>query len=86
LRVIGSGVAKGDVIFVTKVYHLLGFKSSCIISNELLGASKYGKILFSRNEIMTTVCGLSRRDGFYPFGESNQWLVKIHLCWAEEAG
>ena len=40
LRVIGSGVAKGDVVFVTEIYHFLGFKGSCIISNELSGASK----------------------------------------------
>jgi len=29
------------VVLITKVYHFLGFKSSCIISNELLGTSKY---------------------------------------------
>ena len=43
LRVICNGMAKGNVISVTKVYHFLGFESSCIINNELLGASKSRK-------------------------------------------
>ena len=62
-------MAKGNVKSVTKVNHFLGFESSCIISDELFGASK------SKNDVVLKelnddrVCGLSRRDGFYPFSK-----------------
>jgi len=58
LRVIRSGVAKGDVVFVTEVYHFIGFNGSCIISNELWGHANLDRILFSRKEIviMSVAC------------------------------
>ena len=62
-------MAKGNVIFVTKVYHFLGFEGNSIIIDEFLWASKSRKDVVLKEWNDDKICSFSRRDGFYPLGK-----------------
>ena len=58
-----------NLILVTEFNHILGFKCSYIISDDLPRTAKSREDMTLNEFYNEKVILLPRRDGFYPFGE-----------------
>ena len=62
-------MAQGNVVFVTKINHFLGFKGSNIICYDFSGTTKSGQDICFKELDNDGVSSIPRGYSFYPFGK-----------------
>ena len=69
MRIIGCGVAQGDVELMEKINHFLGLEGSGVICNDFLRAAKSREDIGFEKLDNGGIIGLPAWYGFNPLGE-----------------
>jgi len=62
-------MAQSDMVFVIEIYLFLGLEGNNIIGYDLFRTAKSRQYVGFYESYNHCIIGLSRRNGFYPFGE-----------------